>query len=59
LSVTAEGVETLEQALTLQSMNCNYYQGYYFSRPVAGADIPGLLAREWKLLHTLGRTHLS
>lgn len=48
-SVTAEGVETLEQAEALKEMACDTLQGYYFSRPVPGAEIPALFAREWLL----------
>jgi diguanylate cyclase (GGDEF)-like protein/PAS domain S-box-containing protein len=48
-SVTAEGVETREQAVALKAMACDTLQGYYFSRPVAAADIPQLLTREWPL----------
>jgi diguanylate cyclase (GGDEF)-like protein/PAS domain S-box-containing protein len=46
-SVTAEGVETLEQAETLKEMACDTLQGYYFSRPVPAAEIPTLFTREW------------
>lgn len=46
-SVTAEGVETLEQAEVLKNMGCDLLQGYYFSKPVPAADIPGLLIRQW------------
>lgn len=35
LSVVAEGVETEEQLKMLIAMNCNFVQGYLFSRPVA------------------------
>ena len=45
--VTAEGVETLEQARAMQAMACDCMQGYYFSRPVAALDIPALLPRQW------------
>ena len=45
--VTAEGVETVEQARALEAMGCNGLQGYYFSRPVAASDLPSLLARHW------------
>ncbi len=49
LNVTAEGVETLEQAQTLQQMNCDTLQGYLFSKPVPAGDIPNLLIRDWSL----------
>jgi diguanylate cyclase (GGDEF)-like protein/PAS domain S-box-containing protein len=48
-SVTAEGVETLEQAQTLKAMACNALQGYYFSKPVSAAEIPALLSRSWPI----------
>ena len=32
--VVAEGIETEEQLNLVKSMNCEYIQGYYFSRPV-------------------------
>ncbi len=34
LNVVAEGVETIEQANILTSIECDYLQGYCFSRPV-------------------------
>ena len=34
LDVVAEGIETAEQLSQLQSMDCSYGQGYFFSRPV-------------------------
>ena len=49
LSVTAEGVETLEQAQALKTMACSVLQGYYFSKPVPAAAIPELLSRRWVL----------
>ena len=48
-SVTAEGVETLEQVETLRGMGCDALQGYYFSRPVPAAGIPDLIKREWTM----------
>ncbi|NLM19974.1 MAG: EAL domain-containing protein [Clostridiaceae bacterium] len=33
--ITAEGVETKEQADFLRSINCDEIQGYYFSRPLS------------------------
>jgi diguanylate cyclase (GGDEF)-like protein/PAS domain S-box-containing protein len=49
MRVTAEGVETLEQARALKALACDCLQGYYFSRPVAADDIPALLSRHWSL----------
>lgn len=40
--VVAEGVEKLDQARSLVGFNCDFLQGYYFSRPVKAAEIPGL-----------------
>jgi EAL domain-containing protein (putative c-di-GMP-specific phosphodiesterase class I) len=33
-SITAEGIETAEMADALREIGCDYFQGYYFSRPV-------------------------
>jgi len=45
LSVTAEGVETEEQARLLRLLRCDHMQGYLFSRPVASERIEELLRR--------------
>ena len=34
LKTIAEGVETKEQLEYLKSINCDYIQGYYFSKPI-------------------------
>ena len=34
LKTVAEGVETKEQFKYLKSINCDYIQGYYFSKPI-------------------------
>ena len=33
-SILVEGVETLEQKMLLESLECDYLQGYYFSKPI-------------------------
>ena len=33
-SVLVEGIETVEQKMLLEELGCDYYQGYYFSKPV-------------------------
>ena len=38
LSVVAEGIETKEQFVFLQSVGCTEFQGYYFGRPMPLAD---------------------
>ena len=43
LQIVAEGVETKEQLQFLKQHDCDVYQGYYFSRPVAAEFIPALL----------------
>ncbi|MBK8116795.1 MAG: EAL domain-containing protein [Candidatus Accumulibacter sp.] len=40
LSVLAEGVETPAQLAFLERHGCEYYQGYFFCRPVAAAQFP-------------------
>ena len=49
ISVVAEGVETLAQAQALKRMSCATLQGYFFSKPMAAANIPALLGRRWSL----------
>jgi diguanylate cyclase (GGDEF)-like protein len=39
LKVTAEGIETAEQARIFQDMNCDYIQGYLTGRPMPATDI--------------------
>lgn len=49
MRVTAEGVETREQLVICQAMDCDFCQGYYFSRPMdaeaAGQYLSQRLAR--------------
>lgn len=45
LETVAEGVETREQFLWLQSRRCTSIQGYYFSQPLPAQEIPGQIAR--------------
>jgi len=43
LKVVAEGVETEEQLALLQELNCDYGQGYLFSKPVSAEEFTELL----------------
>lgn len=46
MTVTAEGVETLEQLLLLKELGCEYGQGYYFSQPVDALAVDKLLVNK-------------
>jgi diguanylate cyclase (GGDEF)-like protein len=46
LSTVAEGIETEGQLKFLQQAGCDVYQGFYFSKPVAEADLLKLLTGE-------------
>jgi diguanylate cyclase (GGDEF)-like protein len=39
MQIIAEGVETKEQAEFLSNRNCDYAQGFYFSKPVSALDM--------------------
>lgn len=49
LKVVAEGVESEEQLLYLENLNCNTVQGYYFYRPISSSAIEELLAENTKV----------
>lgn len=61
LEVIAEGVEQLEQAQYLRSLNCNVIQGYFVSRPIPAAEMTHFLS-SFQPLHlaiddTIPRSH--
>lgn len=39
MELLAEGVENSDQLAFLQDAGCNYYQGYYYSKPLSSSDI--------------------
>ena len=39
LTIVAEGIETLDQAQTLQNMGCHEGQGYYFAKPMPASEV--------------------
>ena len=41
--IVAEGVETKEQAKMLGDLGCDYFQGYYYSKPVSEDDFMSLI----------------
>ncbi|ODH00990.1 hypothetical protein A4S05_30895 [Nostoc sp. KVJ20] len=44
MSVTAEGIETVEQLAQLKALQCDYGQGYFFLPPMERAEVERLLA---------------
>ena len=38
ISTVAEGVETAEDEQLIQEINCDFGQGYLYSRPISAAD---------------------
>lgn len=52
LTVVAEGVETAEQLALLQEKNCEYVQGFLFSKPITEFEVEELL-RKWTMESTL------
>lgn len=44
--VLAEGVETAEQLALLKDMACDYYQGYYYSKPLPAEAFRQLLLQQ-------------
>ena len=46
LTVTGEGIESLEQLRRLNSLGCDRGQGYYFAKPLPAAAATALLARD-------------
>lgn len=48
MDVTAEGVETAEQAAQLLAMDCEYAQGYFFSKPLPKDAATAFLQQHYK-----------
>ena len=45
IDVVAEGVENIEQLDFLRQMNCNFGQGFYYSRPVNGLSAAEMIKK--------------
>ncbi len=44
LEVIGEGAESVEQVAALRRLGCDFAQGFYYSRPLAAAEVDELLA---------------
>lgn len=49
MSITAEGVENKEQIQTLKELNCDFIQGYYYSKPLKEEDLINYLSNKNEL----------
>lgn len=47
LPLTAEGIETPQQAEFLKSIDCTQAQGYHFGRPVPESEVAGIIMRNF------------
>jgi diguanylate cyclase (GGDEF)-like protein len=47
MQVTAEGVETAEQAEILRNLDCDSAQGYLFGRPVPPAEVANVIMKSY------------
>jgi diguanylate cyclase (GGDEF)-like protein len=47
MTCIAEGIETLVQLEFFKEHDCQYLQGYYFSKPVPAQQLPELLHKDW------------
>lgn len=46
LSVVSEEIEKKEQFETLKDIGCDYFQGYYFSKPIKFEELPKLMNKQ-------------
>ncbi len=45
MQLTAEGVETSQQAAVLAALGCDKAQGYFYSPPVPACRVGGVVAK--------------
>lgn len=57
MHVTAEGIETREQLAVIQSFECDFLQGYYFSRPLPEAEVSNYVLGNMR--PDLNRSHIG
>lgn len=55
MDVVAEGVENVEQREVLQSLGCEFVQGYLFSKPVDAAEAERMLVANRTLENATAR----
>jgi diguanylate cyclase (GGDEF)-like protein len=59
MNITAEGVETADQAAKLEELACDHGQGFYFHRPLTAAEARRILREQtWPVAEPLKRNAL-
>jgi diguanylate cyclase (GGDEF)-like protein len=53
LKVTAEGIETMEQMVTLRNLKCDYLQGYLCGKPTAQSNLAAIILKDFAEMLTL------
>jgi len=54
-TLVAEGVETKDQASVMLGLGCHIMQGFLFSRPVSGKEIPNMMAIDFSINNIANR----
>lgn len=54
LNIIAEGVETKAELACLKELECEYYQGYFFSRPIPFKDLSTLFIDDEPIKYLAG-----
>lgn len=48
MTVVAEGVESVEQVCMMRSLNCDFIQGYFYSRPIPETEVAAYLLQQFR-----------
>lgn len=49
LTVTAEGIETIEQVKVLLKMHCTHFQGFLFGKPMTNKELAAYMLKEFSV----------
>ena len=59
VEVSAEGIENAAQHLRVVDHGCDYAQGYFFARPIAGSLVPKMLGSWAPFLPARGQARFA
>lgn len=52
MKITAEGIETDDQAKFFCALDCDFFQGYLFGRPMPEIDVANTILRDFRAKNT-------